>query len=350
MRTAIDARIISDKMHGIARYVHKLILALSEIDHENEYIILYNNETFRSTITLPDNFSFLKCGIKLYSVQEQFLIPRLLKKERIDIYHSPTFSAPLFSHCKVIMTIHDMIHLVFSEHYSLLKNLYYKTIVKTAAHKASRIITDSESSKKDIVRFLTIPDDKIRSIYIGFDDKVIQNNADISKSDIMQKYGIPGEFVLFVGNEKPHKNAENVIKAFELFFIKSRTAHSLVLIGISKKFVEEVTGCDFFDSIIPFDSINNDDDLFSIYRASSLLLYPSRYEGFGLPILEAMACGAPVITSNNSSIPEVAGDATIMVDPENIEQIADEIARALSDTNLRKDAIEKGKTRAALFT
>jgi len=261
-----------------------------------------------------------------------------------------TFSAPLFSSCKVIMTIHDMIHLVFSDHYSLLKNLYYKIIVKGAAHKASRIITNSENSKKDIVRFLTIPENKIQSINIGFDGRIIQNNTDTSKSDIIKKYGIPGEFILFVGNEKPHKNAANAINAFELFLKKRGTAHCLVLIGISRKFVEEITKRGLSDSIIPFDAINNDGDLFSLYCASSLLLYPSRYEGFGLPILEAMACGAPVITSNNSSIPEVAGDAAIMVDPENIDQISDEIIRVLSDESLREGLIERGKKRARLFT
>lgn len=350
MKIAIDARVISDKMHGIARYAYQLINALAKIDSENEYIILFNEEKILNAVTQNNNFRFLKCDIKVYSLKEQFLIPFILKREGIDIYHSPTFSAPIFAPCKVVMTIHDMIHLIYAKQYSAFKNMYYKLIVKTAVTRANRLITVSENSKKDISQFLNVSEDKIFSIHNGVDKKFSLENQNKSKEAIKKKYPISNNYILYVGNEKPHKNASNVIRAFDLFIKKNSLIYSLVMLGVSGKYIEKITGQSLPKYFVSINEVNNDADLISLYRESSLLLCPSYYEGFGLPLLEGMACGTPIITSNNSSIPEVVGDTAIMVDPNNINQISDEIKRVLSDKNLKETLIEKGKNRAKIFT
>ncbi|HJP17076.1 MAG: hypothetical protein CMD96_08975 [Gammaproteobacteria bacterium] len=350
MKIAIDARVISDKMHGLTRYAYQLIIALAEIDKENEYLLLSNEEKILNTVTQNSNFRFLKCNIKLYSLKEQFLIPFILKREGVEIYHSPTFSAPIFAPCKVVMTIHDMIHLIQAEHYSPLKNLYYKLIVKTAAQKSFRVITVSENSKKDIIRFLNVSGDKINSVYGGVDEKFEKQVNDLHKKEVKNKYFIHGKYILYIGNEKPHKNASNVIKAFDLFIKKYGSEYSIFMIGISREHIEKVLGHKAPGHFLTIKNISKDADLVPLYQASSLILFPSSYEGFGLPIIEGMACGIPVITSNTSSMPEVAGDAALMVDPENINQISDEIKRTLSDNNLRDALVKKGINRAKLFT
>tara|TARA_B100000315_G_scaffold212472_1_gene209858 strand:- start:931 stop:2046 length:1116 start_codon:yes stop_codon:yes gene_type:complete len=350
MKIAIDARVASDKMHGINRYVRDLISALAEIDHKNEYILISNCDQLKKFAATKNNFRFLKCNIKLYSIIEQFMIPRILKKEHIDVYHSPTFSAPIFSPCKIVMTIHDMIHLIYADQYSILKFLYYKLIVKTAVHRSAGIITVSENSKKDIIRFLNLPENKVRTIYNGVGESFISQNKEQAKEAIKNKYQVSGDFVLFVGNEKPHKNASNVIKAFDLFIKKNNSKYSLVMVGVSRKYIKKVSNCHLSNQLIIVDNICNDTELIFLYQASSLLLCPSFYEGFGLPLLESMACGTPVITSDNSSISEVVGDAAFMVDPYNKDQISEAIIKVLSDRKLRETLIKNGKKRYKLFS
>ena len=350
MKIAIDARVATGKMHGINRYLRNFITALAEIDHENEYILISNCEKLRNFAATKDNFNFFECNAKLYSITEQLVIPGILKKKCIEIYHSPTFSAPVFSPCKVVMTIHDMIHLIYADQYSVLKTLYYKLVVKTAAQSARGIITVSENSKKDIVRFLNVPDNKVHTVYNGVRESFVNKSNEQPKEVIKKKYGIPGNFVLFVGNEKPHKNAANAIKAFNLFSETSNLKYSFLMLGVSREYIENILERKLPDNFVSFNEINNDVDLVFLYQASSLLLCPSFYEGFGFPLLEGMACGVPVVTSDNSSIPEVVGDAALFVDPDNIRQISEAISRVLSDKNLREDLIQKGIKRSRNFT
>lgn len=242
-----------------------------------------------------------------------------------------------------------MIHLIYAKQYSIFKNLYYRFIVKFAALKASRIITVSENSKKDISRFLKIPDKKINPICNGVGERFFQRKSEIFKKETLKKLMVPEKYILYVGNEKPHKNVGNVIKAFHLFLEKYGLEYSLVIVGISPKYEEKVMGKTLSNNVITLSHVD-DSDLISLYQTTLLLLSPSLYEGFGLPLLEAMACGAPVITSSNSSISEVVGNAALFVDPKNINQISDEIRRVLSDEKLREELIKKGKNRARLFT
>ncbi|MBI5748887.1 MAG: glycosyltransferase family 4 protein [Nitrospinae bacterium] len=343
MRILIDARVISDKMHGIARYTYNLIKNLSDIDTKNEYVMLSNHDRLIDFSSGYKNFKLVRCNTPLYSIQEQFKIPKILKREGADIYHSPTFSAPLYQQCKTIMTVHDMIHLVFGKS---IHRLYYRYIVKTAMMKASSIITVSEYSKTDIVKYLGIPKEKIYVTYNGIDEKFRPvHNKTID--NIKKKYGIFSRYILFVGNQKPHKNVDNILKAFKMAMEKEGLNHHLILVGVKNGYIK-IAG--ELDKRVIYINNHTDDDLVELYQSADLFLSPSLYEGFGLPMLEAMACGVPVVTSNRTSIPEVTGNAAILADPENIQEIANAICKVLKDENLKSDLIRKGLEQAKMFS
>jgi glycosyltransferase involved in cell wall biosynthesis len=343
MKILIDARVISDKMHGIARYTYNLIKNLPDIDAKNEYVLLSSYDKLIDFFSRYKNFRFVKCNAPLYSIQEQFKIPKILKREGVDIYHSPTFSAPIYQPCKTIITVHDTIHLIFGKS---IHRLYYRYIVKPAMVRASHIITVSEYSKADIVKYLGIPKEKVYVTYNGIDER-FRPAHNKTTDNIKKKYGIFSRYILFVGNQKPHKNVDNILKAFKTAMEKDRLNHLLILAGVKNSYIK--TGGDL-DRQIVYINNHTDDDLIELYQSADLFLSPSLYEGFGLPMLEAMACGVPVITSNRTSIPEVTGDAAVLVDPENIEEIANAICRVLLDENLKRDLIKKGLERARVFS
>ena len=349
MKILIDARVISDKMHGIARYSYNLIENIAEIDTENEYILLSGYSELQVFSSRYKNFKFIKCNTPLYSVQEQLIIPPILKRENIDLYHSPTFSAPIYQPCKVIMTVYDMIHLIFGRP---IHRLYYKYIAKRAMTKALCIITLSEYSKNDIVKWLGIPQEKIYVTHSGVDKRFKPTGDAAMPDEIKKRFGISNRYILFVGNQKPHKNSIGTLKAFKMAVKKERLPHYLILVGIKKDIIEDKNngiGDEFNNRIICIDNLT-DNDLIKLYQSADLFLLPSLYEGFGLPMLEAMACGVPVITSNRTSIPEVTGNAAILVDPENIQEIANAICKVLKDENLKSDLIRKGLKRAKMFS
>ncbi len=336
-------------MHGIARYSYNLIENIAEIDTENEYILLSGYTELQVFSSRYKKFKFINCNTPLYSIQEQLIIPPILKREKADLYHSPTFSAPIYQPCKVIMTVHDMIHLISGKS---IHKLYYKHIVKRAMMKAAAVITVSEHSKSDIIKWIGIPEKKIHVTYNGIEERFKPSLDKTSPDEIKKGYGIPDRYILFVGNQKPHKNSIGTLKAFKMAVEKERLPHYLILVGIKKDIIEDKNngiGDEFNNRIICIDNLT-DDDLIKLYQSADLFLLPSLYEGFGLPMLEAMACGVPVITSNRTSIPEVVGNAAVMVNPENIDEIANAVCRVLQDENLKMDLVKKGLERAKVFS
>ncbi len=342
MKIVFDARVISHKTHGMARYAYNLIVTLARLDNGNEYVLISGNEDLRGFCANYKNFKFLKCLTPLYSIQEQVQIPLILSRERPDIYHSPTFSTPFFSPCKTIITIHDLIHLVYGNYFH---KLYYRFVGSKVKKNPYWIFSVSKFSKADITQSLGIPPEKVFVTYIGVESKF---KPTINENSAKEKY------ILFVGNDKPHKNLEGVLKVYNLASKKIDFTHSLKVVGVEKNFVAHRIKRDGLDPRISkkIHTYQNytDDELIRIYQSADLFLGPSLCEGFGLPMLEAMACGVPVITSSRTSIPEVVGDAAIMVDPEKEQIIADTICEVLSNNDLRNTMINRGLERAKMFS
>ena len=289
-----------------------------------------------------------------YSVAEQVTVPMALWRERVDLFHAPHYVLPPLVLCRSVVTIHDCIHLMFPQYLpSRLAHLYAKASMWTATHQADRILTVSDASKRDILRFFDIPADKVSVIYNAIDERFL-GPPDPTRMDLVrQRYQLGHPFVLYVGNIKPHKNVERLIDAFGRARGEGPADLTLVIIGdeLSKyPALRQAVHRHKLDKYVRFLGFQPQETLAAFYRLARAFVFPSLYEGFGLPPLEAMACGTPVVTSNVSSLPGVAGGAALLVDPYDTDAVAEGIVRAVTDETLRADLITRGRSRAQMFS
>jgi glycosyltransferase involved in cell wall biosynthesis len=353
MRIAIDARKLRD--FGIGTYIRNILTELSRLDRENEYVVLCRPDDVEAGDILGRNFRMVPEPAPTYSVSEQIRIPMALAREAVHLLHEPHYVLPPLVRCRSVVTIHDCIHLMFPQYLpSKLAHVYAKGSMWSAARKANRILTVSEASKRDILRFFDVPPDKVAVIHNAIDERFLAP-ADPQRMDLVrQRYQLDHPFVLYVGNIKPHKNIERLIDAFGR--ARSRGLPDdvkLVIIGdeISKyPALRQSVHKHKLDKHVRFLGFQPMETLAAFYRLARVFVFPSLYEGFGLPPLEAMACGTPVVTSNVSSLPEVAGGAALLVDPYDAEAIAAGICQALTDEPLRRDLIARGHDRARSFS
>jgi glycosyltransferase involved in cell wall biosynthesis len=272
----------------------------------------------------------------------------------VDVFHEPHYVLPVLTRGRSVVTIHDCIHLMFPEYlpYRFAK-VYAREMMRSATRRAARILTVSESSKRDILRFYPVSPDKITVIPNAIDERFGTPPPDEAVVRVRERYQLADPFVLYVGNVKPHKNVERLIDAFALVVRRRPDPLKLVIIGdeISKfQTLRRAVHRHQLHRQVRFLGFVGEDTLSVLYRLAGVFVFPSLYEGFGLPPLEAMACGTPVITSNVSSLPEVVGDAALLVDPYSSEQIAEAITRVLSDTALAADLRARGLARAQHFS
>lgn len=353
MRIAIDARKFHD--FGIGTYIRNLVQQLARIDRETEYVLLCRPQDREAVAVPAPNFRTVVEPSPAYSVAEQVRIPMALRREHIDLFHAPHYVLPPLIHCRSVVTIHDCIHLMFPEYLpGRLAHAYARLQLWTAAHRSDRVLTVSETSKLDILRRFRIPADKVTVVYNAIDSRLAMPPGDEDFERVRARYQLKDPFALYVGNIKPHKNLERLIDAFhELRQESAFESLKLVIIGdeISKyqglrravhrhKLHKHVR----FFGFVPLET------LVVLYRLASLFVFPSLYEGFGLPPLEAMYFGTPVVTSNVSSLPEVVGDAAILVDPYSTTSIAEGMRRALMDEDLRAWLRERGMAKAREYS
>ncbi len=352
MRIAIDARKLRD--FGIGTYLRNILIELSRLDRDTEYVVLCRPDDLESGDILGRNFRMVPETAEPYSVAEQFRIPLALARERVQLVHEPHYVLPPLIRCRSVVTIHDCIHLMFPQYLpSKLAHIYAQGSMWAAAHKANRILTVSEASKRDILHFFDVPADKVSVIHNAIDERFL-TPANTERMDLVrQRYQLDHPFVLYVGNIKPHKNIERLIDAFGRARSQCPGHLQLVIIGdeISKyPGLRQSVHKHRLDKHVRFLGFQPMETLAAVYRLARAFVFPSLYEGFGLPPLEAMACGSPVVTSNVSSLPEVAGGAALLVDPYDADSIADGIVRAVSDEALRADLIRRGLERARSFS
>jgi glycosyltransferase involved in cell wall biosynthesis len=297
-------------------------------------------------------------NISIYSVQEIIKLPSLIPK--CDIFWSPHYNVPVLpiKAKKRLVTIHDVYHLAYLQSLSLKQKLYAKIMMKAAVKKSHHIITVSQFSKKEIVKYTRCSPDKISVISNGINHnhfRPIRGNSLLQT--VREKYVLPDNFILFVGNVKPHKNLISLINALAL--VKSQLPHySLVIVGKKEGFItnddnifERLSHDKSLEQSIHFTGYVADEDLPAIYNLASLFVFPSLYEGFGLPPLEAMACGCPVLVSNYASMPEICGPDIHYTDPMDINQMGMDIYNLLTYPQAQKDKmINKGLQQAASYT
>lgn len=345
MRILIDARCVGEQVSGISRHAVGLISKIFEIDSTNRYILLVRNAGVSQFGNARENVEIKILDVVPYSLKEQIVLPKILKEIDFDLYYTPNYTVPLFIDRPFIFTIHDLIHLIFPRDYTIFHRIYYALIIKRLCERARYVLTVSNSSKADIVRFFKTPQEKIIVNYNGVSEKFFPGKKDEAKKYISERFGIEGKFILWVGNDKPHKNLGGVIKMFSLL---SQEECFLSLICIGSKNIKNSRNSVMKRVFSP--SIQGDGDLVNFYRSAEVLVVPSLYEGFCLPVLEALASGCPVVTSNVSSLPEVVGDAGIMVNPDNVREITDAVLRILRNDSLRDELIKKGIEQAKKFS
>lgn len=360
MKIGIEGqRLYRQKKHGMDMVALELIKNLQIIDKKNEYVVFVKPDVDNTCIPAAPNFKIVELGGGPYPTWEQFALPRAAKNEGCDILHCTSNTGPILSKVPLITILHDIIYL---ESVSLLKksgtwyqkvgNMYRRWVVPPVVKRSKRVATVSNFEKERIKNFMGLGNNLV-AIYNG----VGQHFRKITDENILEaakeKYKLPDNFMFFLGNTDPKKNTPNVLKAFADFNKKSKTKYKLVMLDYEenalKAILNDIGSPETRDDIHLTGYVVNT-DLPAIINQCKVFLYPSLRESFGIPILEGMACGVPVITSNTSSMPEIAGDAAAIVDPFKPDEILAAIEWILADEKFRNELCEKGIERARLFS
>ena len=352
MRIAIDARKLHD--FGIGTYIRNLLRHLARTDQENEFVLLCGEADLGVAAQLGPNFRAVLEPSPNYSLREQVHVPWVLRRERPDVYHAPHYVLPAGVRCPSVVTIHDCIHLMFPQYLpNRVAYAYARAQMWAAARRSDCILTVSEASKRDILHLFNVAPEKIVVVYNAIDSHFSMTPSDEAVARVRERYQLDHRFVLYVGNIKPHKNLVRLIEAFDELRRGELEDLKLLIIGdqISKlPALRRAVHRHKLHKHVRFLGYLADDQLAILYRLASVFAFPSLYEGFGLPPLEAMASGTPVVTSNVSSLPEVVGDAAVLVNPYDVDAIVDGLRRVLTNPTLAAEMRQKGIERAREFS
>jgi glycosyltransferase involved in cell wall biosynthesis len=353
MRIAIDAHAIGSKLTGNERYIQNVCDRLLELDNKNEYFLFFDEEAARQRwearapnlhTRLVSQNPYRRLGLDLILQ---------LRALRPDVFHYQ-YTGPLLHVSPEIVTIHDVSFERHPEFFDTVERLRLKVTVRRAARAARKVITGSEFSKAEIVHFLKVPEHKIKVIYngVGSEFQRLEDLDAIRTS--LERYAIRQPYLLVVGDICRRKNQQAIVRGFARWLSRNKGCeHRLVMVGKRKAYAEELLAeaarLGLADDRLLLPGFVPDEDLPCLYSGAELLLNTSLYEGFGLPLIEAMQCGLPVIASRASCFPEIAGDAARYVDPANPDDLADAIGEVLGDGALRHELIRAGLARAQRF-
>ncbi len=360
MRVAIEGqRLFRQKKHGMDFVALELVMNIQLIDNENEYFIFIKpgeDVCLEST----ENVKIIELGGGPYPTWEQNALPHAVKKHHCDLLHCTSNTAPIYNPAPMIVTLHDIFYLenvsLFNKGFTAYQkfgNMYRRYIVPAVVKRAKQIMTVSNSEKNRILDFFKLPDDRVSVVYNGvsLNFKPVTDQAVLD--DIRSTYKLPEKFIFFLGNTDPKKNTKGVLTAYAKYIRDNAGDIPLVIVDYPEaelaRILQEINEPDVIKHIQRLDYVKNT-DLPAIYSIASLFLYPSFRESFGIPILEAMACGTPVITSNVFSMPEIAGDAALLVDPNNPDDMAQAIHKMLTNKELQQSFKEKGFEQVKKFS
>jgi glycosyltransferase involved in cell wall biosynthesis len=359
LHIVIDARHIRD--FGIGTYIRSLANALGAIDAENQYTLASAPEDVQTLAGLPPNFRTVIYKRRDSELLDNIAFPLFVRRLSPDLTHIPLNRVPLLMPRPYVVTIHDMASLLYPEGKPDFRMHYRRFHFRRGLERATRVMAVSDATKRDVEKVLAAPQGRIRRVYNAPDPGFLEKAHATGTEDrrrIMERYQINHPFLLYAGNIRRHKNVPRLVEAFAV--VRGQLASHpvykdlrLVIIGdtisqypavrqtVIKSRVEHAVR---FLGFVPFDTLR------CFYESAAAFVFPSRYEGFGLPPLEAMACGTPVVTSNVSSLPEVVGDAAVLVNPVNVFDIARGIQDVLLDEELRAGLIRRGRQQAARFS
>jgi glycosyltransferase involved in cell wall biosynthesis len=368
MKITVDAWPIMFQKTGVGYYAHHLLSQFVNLAPHNDYYLcdavkgmsFYNMVKLKNDLSNIDSFNkiaripfpFMTVTRYLLLLQKRFTF-QATKIGQSDIFFGPNFRGVFSNSFKTVLTVHDMAHEYFPETVEKNSLKYFIKDFPEAVKKAHKIIAVSETTKNDLIRFLQLPPEKITVVYNGCDESFRPIKDEELLDTVRDRFKLPPSYILFVGTLQPRKNIDGLVEAFAQLCHDDGFYHDLVIAGGAGWKSEGLKGhikSLGLEGRVHFTGYVDENDLPALYNLAAVFAFPSLYEGFGLPVLEAMACGVPVVTSNTSSIPEVAGDAAVLVDPHSADAIADGLRKVLTDPVLKKTCVEKGIERAKLFT
>ncbi len=356
-RIAFDARYINDRYHGIGRYAFRLLEAMVNVAPMHTFIVFRgqgrDSRFDWNALASRPNVELREGPWPLYWPHKQVLWPQILRRSRADVFHSPYLSVPLMAPCPVVLTVHD---LIFERYPAYMPRAwmrsYYRLLMALGIRRARHIIAVSQATADDLVHFYPVPPEKVTVIPEGVEAGFGPPTDELRLWSLCHRYNLSRPFILSVGVRRPHKNLARLVEAFAR--LAPETAHDLVFVGpADPRFPDEarqIVTQRGLNGRVRFLDWVSEEDLAGLYNLATFVTLPSLVEGFGLPALEAMACGTPVLAANASSLPEVVGEAGVLVDPYSVDALADAMRALLRDKTLRQHLGKAGRQRATTFT
>lgn len=358
MKILINALLLNDKFSGIGHFTQNLLSTMSKAESGQNKVEVLLSKEYSGALAESGNFKPQKLHFSTASrlkriYFEQIELNKYLKQNKFDLYHTTNCISSYFSVLPTIITVHDLVALDYPEFCKNSTAAYYRLFLPNSIRKAKKIIAVSNTIKEDIIRKFDIDPEKIEVIHHGVGEEFTKIQSSGQLKQVIEKYQLPHKFLLFVGNLEPRKNLPNLIDALIELKKHNRFEHKLVIAGENgwknNSIFEKVKQYGIVDDII-FTGYVDQQDLPSLYSLADLFVFPSFYEGFGLPVLEAMACGTPVLGSNRGALPEIIGTHLPSVNPSDVNDIVQKILLFVNDPQLKNTAVNYGKERVKQFT
>ncbi len=363
MRIGIDIRALNPGYPtGVGKYIHSLLQNIAGLDGENAYALYYplrRNSRAWITRNLGSSYATHMGWVPEFLSAERFnklwlkwYLPSRIKKDEIDVFHGPSFYLPECSSVKRVVTIHDLSQILFPELYDGISSDAIIKRTKYAIEHADFIIADSESTREDIIERYAVSPASVETIYLGLHDGYTNPVDSGCAEQVRHKHDLPESFIFHVGSYHPRKNTEAILKALKILKEEGRKVH-LVLSGKKTVYFDHLQKvvCDLhLKKLVIFLDYLPDEEIRALYSAATMMVYPSLYEGFCFPVVEAMAMGLPCVVADSACLPEIAGDAAIITDPKRPEDIADGIVTVMENREVREKLVEKGIERVKMFS
>lgn len=352
VKIGVNAAMLIAAKTGIGHYVASLLEALSEVDTENEYY-LYAPRPF-NVPNLKESFKVRVIPARHTLWWSQKMLPQALVEDKIELFWGGNYSLPLWpEHIKKVVTIHDFVYFRYPKTLPFRINIHLRTAMPLYLRKAHHVLADSHNTAEDLQQIYGFPEHRITVAHLAARPEFFQETEEKRVEEVLSRYNLSRGYMLFVGTVEPRKGVDTILKALAAYKKKTGSRVQLVIVGQTGWKVKEIPGLvqqlSLQESVRFLDYVETA-ELPQLYKGASLFVYPSLYEGFGLPVLEAMASGVPVITSNTSSLPEVAGEAAIYVDPGDVQGLCTQMEKVLQDKVLQRRLSNMGQTQASDFS
>jgi glycosyltransferase involved in cell wall biosynthesis len=362
MRIGIDIRLFNESGNG--RYIRNILREISLLDSSNVYFLfgLSKDESDLKKILIESKnfkYEFIAADFRWYTVKEQIVFPYLLYSKHLDLVHFPHFNVPIFYFKPFVVTVHDLTHFshsmqqasTLSPLFYAIKHRAYSLVFLSAVKRSQKIITISNYVKEQLIKKFGqySVSEKTKVIYEASETPLVVDRTSVESA--LGKYHVDKPFFMYVGNAHPHKNIKFLIEAFQKFNLENK--YSLVLVGRDSYFWKQIKNWTVENGLqnnVIFTGFLDDRDLASFYVSSKAYVFPSLSEGFGLPLLEAMSYGCPVLSSGSSSLPEIASDAALFFDPTKLDDLVSVLRKICDDNELRDELIKKGHARVSQFS